>query len=308
MKKFLTKLYSFLFPLLVSGLLLELLIRSIPNDYLFKRKMIESGADDIAVLVLGTSHAWEGVNPAFFTLRTFNAGHAAQSVDIDLALFRRFSSHLSNLKAILLPIDYPSLIFRTSTSSDDWRMKNYHLYYGLRTTFDPKHYSEILSVRFKTNVIRVYKHYLQGKSFVFSDSSGFYIKEGYVEDLKTSGVRDATLHSQLDLSMMQENLKCLQEFIHEAKARDIVVLFYSSPMSNQYRSRLDEKQLNLTYQMVERLVEEDHVFYRDFLDDPRFTDADFRNATHLNGTGAKKLSELLNRELELIVSINKHSK
>ena len=84
----------FLIPVIASGILLETFLRQIPNDYTLKREYLDKNSDSVQVLVLGSSHAIHGINPALMNKRSFNAANWSQSLDYDLEILKIGRAHV----------------------------------------------------------------------------------------------------------------------------------------------------------------------------------------------------------------------
>ena len=62
---------------------IECLLRSIPNDYSYKRNYLDLNSDKIEVLFLGNSHASYDINPAYIRFKSFNNSFGCQTIDYD---------------------------------------------------------------------------------------------------------------------------------------------------------------------------------------------------------------------------------
>ena len=71
MRKFITKTIYISLPIIVIAIIMEILLRNIPNDYLFKKKYLDEYSSEIETLILGSSHSLYGFNPEYFTSKTF---------------------------------------------------------------------------------------------------------------------------------------------------------------------------------------------------------------------------------------------
>ena len=109
MKKFLFHLSKIILPILFFFLVLEIAIRKIPNDYQLKKDYLDKNAAEINTLILGSSHTFYGLNPEYFSKKTFNAAYVSQSLDLDYEILKKYDSKLKNLKTVIVPISYFSL-------------------------------------------------------------------------------------------------------------------------------------------------------------------------------------------------------
>ena len=109
MKKFLKQIGFLTLPLDVATFLLEVLIQNIPNDYSHKKGYLDKNAAQIETLILGSSHSFYGLDPTFFSSKTFNGSHISQSLKYDLEILKKYEGNFKNLTAVVLPISYFSL-------------------------------------------------------------------------------------------------------------------------------------------------------------------------------------------------------
>ena len=147
------KIFLFLLPVAVIFLILELLLRQIPNDYILKKEYLDKNSDSIQVLILGSSHSLHGLNPAYFKKRSFNAANYSQSLDYDLEILRKYENNWHQLEYVVLPVSYPSLFEKIEDSIESWRVKNYVLYYKIRISKHLTYYAEIIN-QFCTCIIK----------------------------------------------------------------------------------------------------------------------------------------------------------
>lgn len=106
MKKFVTLTLVFSLPVIVLLIAFEFSLRHIPNDYAYKRHYLDTKSNEVEVLYLGSSHIYYGINPEYSKFKTFNAAHISQSLNYDLAIFEKYKNNWSNLKCIVIPVDY----------------------------------------------------------------------------------------------------------------------------------------------------------------------------------------------------------
>ena len=75
-------------------------------------------------------------------------------------------------------------------------------------------------------------------------------------------------------------------------------MLFTPPAWRSYRDRLDETQMNRVIRNCERLAtEHSNVDYVNLLGSELFSRVDFRDADHLNGAGARKLTRWLDNRL-----------
>ncbi|TXB63704.1 hypothetical protein FRY74_12600 [Vicingus serpentipes] len=290
MKKFIFKSILFVTPIIVCFIIFETLIRKIPNDYNYKNEYLTINSNKINNLFLGSSHTYYGVNPDFIKSNSFNASHISQSLDTDFKIINKFQ-FWDSLKTIIIPIDYFSLFISIETSKEAWRIKNYILYYDFYKSNQISNHSEVLSVNLKSNINRIYSYYLKNNSSITCNKKGFGNVKKPQLNLKETGKTAANRHTKKDLTLYFKNIKIIQDIINLANKKNIKILFYTSPSYKTYVSNLNEDQLNLTIKTAENLaLKNKNCSYHNLLSDKNFIASDYRDADHLNESGAKKLS------------------
>lgn len=300
MKSFLFRVVIFLVPLVLGSVIVEFMLRNIPNDYTFKKELTSLNSNEIEVLILGSSHALTGLNPDFFDFNTFNASHVSQKIYHDLELFKKYVTRMPKLKCLVIPIGYATLFKMENVA--EWRDKNYNIYYDLKINYVFSNYFEIFSVPFRQNLLRLHNWYNLNKSEITVDSLGFplTVTQRNLEETGSSmAIRQTSLNPE---KFEDKKIGSLYDIISEANRKDISVLFYTSPGYKSFAKNLNQDQINLTIRTMEKLSGDfEHCFYLNLLEDKLFVESDFKDGDHLNFIGAQKLSKQLNEYLISII-------
>ena len=303
MKKILIKIAIFVLPIVILGLIFEVMLRRIPNEYAYKREYMEQHADSIQVLFLGSSHAYLGVNPAYISANSFNAAISSQSFDYDFQILQKFDKQLTHLKYVVLPISYFSLFTNLSEASESWRVKYYMLYFKLHSSKKWTNYTEILCGSLELNIKRLILYYVRHKENIGCTETGWQIPFARNQDVAATGFEGAKKHTNKNRGLLEEQKSLLRQIIAIAKQKNAMVIFYTPPAYNTYYNNLDTAQLSLTMNTAKDLVKKyDNTYYHSFLKDSSFNIGDFYDGDHLNGAGAEKFSKKLD---SLIHSIDR---
>lgn len=292
-------------PVLLLCAFAEFALRSIPNDYSYKKNYLDKNSEHIEVLVLGSSHAYRGINPIFINLNSFNASYVSQTLDYDFEILEKYDGSWGRLRYIVIPISYFSLYYQLKTSTESWRVKNYNIYYGMTSSRNPADYFEILSNNLEINLERIRSYFILGKTNITSSELGWGISLNSENqpDLFESGISAAKRHTYADDKYFNDNLTILRSIINFADKRHITVILYTPPAFYSYVEHLDKTQLDRTLTAMTELSRDyQNVVYINFLTDDSFSAADFLDADHLNGIGAekftKKINELINQNFQ----------
>lgn len=293
MRRFLKNFCFFMIPLFLMGGSVEALIREIPNDYFYKREYLDENVSSVEILFLGSSHAYRDINPVYIDAKSFNAAYVSQSLYYDYRILEKYKNNWSHLKYIVVPVSYFSLFYELEDSPEAWRIKNYSIYYSMRTTYHISDYSELLSNRLDINLGRIYTYYVDGQTSITSSELGWGgkeksdIKVDWVEKGKTAAQR----HTVTSERFFDENVNNLMSIISFAEEHDAQVIFYTPPAFETYVENLNKKQLSQTIQtMTELDSAHSNVVYVNFLTSDLFDQEDFYDADHLNEIGARKFT------------------
>ena len=155
MVKFYKKIVVFLLPVIIVWLGIELFYRIVPTNYSYKATQLATEYQDSEVLLFGNSHVLYGLNPKYFTKRTYNAANVSQSLYFDELIFNQYIDKLPEVEAVVLSVSYFSLSQIDGTSEDAWRKYYYKHQMGLNvpivSLFDIKNYSLALGRNFKNS-------------------------------------------------------------------------------------------------------------------------------------------------------------
>lgn len=234
MSQFVRKVILFALPILFFVFFVEYIARQIPNNYSYKNEYLSKNAENVELLILGSSHSFYGINPDYFTLNAFNASHVSQSLNYDYFIFEKFKNNFSNMKVLVLPISYFTLFSQLEDGIEDWRVKNYSIYYECGYHSSLKYKTEILN----TKPIKIGKQVVKylwsnGKTKNITVSKlgfGFNYSNQKQSDLLTTGISAAKRHAKKKFNRLDGNLKLINKLITESSKMDIkVFLFYSGP-------------------------------------------------------------------------------
>lgn len=300
MRRFINTILLFLLPLFLISLFLEIALRRIPNDYSYKKKYLDEHAHEIETLVLGSSHAFRGLNPQYLGNNAFNASMVSQSLDYDYRIFMKYEKEFENLKTIVLPISYFTLFGKLENGVEAWRTKSYVIYYGFNSSGDITDYFEILSNKVNVNVKRLRSFYIQNKSNISCSELGWGKQSKSSESIEETGKSAAkrhtreNIHSDKIVKVFNENVLILNSMLKYCREKNIRVFLFTPPAYSTYRENLNTEQWNVTLETATALSKDySNCSYVNLLADTSFVAEDFYDADHMNETGAKKLSLII---------------
>jgi hypothetical protein len=304
MKKFCLRLLIVLLPFLAVFCIIEYRASRLPTSYLQKKKQLELREDSIKVLVFGSSHGLDDINPQFFSCKGFNLSNVSQSFFYDTRLCLKYLDRLPHLRGVIFTVSYFSFYYELNEIPEGWRDYFYYRYFGIRhpalDLTDPKAYSyAALYTRDFINAM-VFSRLNEKEEFGDIRPNGWKCVSAPADSFAVSdstGRRNALFHTSLiRMDNLEKNLRYLRELIAELRKRDIRVCFVTSPVYKTYSAYLDPSILQMNRTVLRGLCSETGATELDYMDDVRFVKTDFSDNDHLNSTGAEKFSKILDAD------------
>jgi hypothetical protein len=293
-KAFLIKIILFLLPVFVSLFFFELYLRNIPNDYKFKREQLLNNAEDLEVLILGSSHALADINPSFLSKKSFNLANSSQTLDLDYELLSKFIKSLPNLSYVIIPVSYFSLFNTMETEQEKFRIKNYILYYNIHSfKINLKYFFELTNGTIISNASRLYQYYKNNRDFITVSELGFGLNysSAIKNNMEETAIAASERHNKEDWRYLDYNKSQIENIINLCQLQHICLIFVTMPAYSTYRKRLNSAQLGETINYMTNIAQKhSNLYYYNFLDDALFVEDDFFDADHLNEIGAKKFT------------------
>jgi hypothetical protein len=304
MRKFIKLVIVFLAPIILLIIFMEFLSRTIPNDYSYKNEYLEHNSDKVEVLLLGSSHTYYGIDPRYIKRKSFNAAHVSQPLDYDFAILTKYNKNWSNLKYIIVPVDYFSLYSNLDSGVEKWRKKEYKIYYDIDLNTEISYNFEIINGKLKDHISRIKRYYLRGVNRITCDKLGWGTSHKSIEnnDLIETGITAAKRHTMNTENNLyyKENIQTINKIVKFAESRKIKVIFITSPAYKTYVDNLEPKQIeNTIYTMIQLTNKNKNTVYYNLINDKSFVSRDFYDADHLNEIGAKKLSGIINNLINI---------
>ncbi len=306
MRRFITRITLLAVPFLLVIIGMELGLRNIPSDYKLKKDYLDANSNQVETLILGSSHAFFGIDPQYFSSKTFNASYLSQSLDFDSVIFNYYLNEFSSLKTIVLPISYFTLFSRLELSPEAWRGKNYDIYYKMNLYENLFKYSELLKNKFNISVQKLISFYIRRKTPIISNYLGWgttYKSEDALDLLETGKAAALKHFGDIDFKIKQsfyrKNVSLINLIIEWCENNNIELILLTLPAYESYRENLNSQQLNITIETANAFDSiSNNCRYFNFFEDSTFIAKDFYDADHLSEIGAKKLSRILSSKLD----------
>ena len=295
MQKFLQKILTYTLPIALLAIGLEIYVERIPNSYTYKRSYMEQHATEIKTLILGSSYAYDGIDPSVLDA-AFNLANSSQCFEDDYRLLQRYIVHMDSLKRVMLPMSYSSLQMVSSSN----RRGYYTIYMDLYPRWPISKYSfECFNLELMLK--KLAKHLLH-EDITRCDSLGQRV--GHTLDSRSAADWQDTEALILNdrfvgasaMPYVEENIQWLQQIAALCEGRGITLCLVAMPMLEDYRQAMPAEQIATMQQALASLASQfDCVTILDY--QSWGTESDFWNATHLNTTGAKRLTREMAAEL-----------
>jgi len=302
MKLFIRAVAFFFIPIVLFTVGMETYLRTMDTDYQQKLNGLIQNYDKVEILVLGNSHAYNGIDPNQFNVPTYNMAASNQSLYFDKRITLKHINHLKNLKYVLINVDFHSLYFSSQGIRDTWLYYDYDIKYKEKNELlsDFSHfwfgYTPKISLSIiKDNII---------ESYTDSKTRSDYVIKGWMprygrnkNSFSNSKLKDKGkwFNGQVERSSeREENIMDLNDFVKQLKNRNITPILYTSPMYKDLYKYLNKDYVIKNSLDIKSITKKNNIEYWDFSDN-NYDKNLFYNMDHLNRKGAVIFSRELNK-------------
>lgn len=291
--------------MIIAAVPVEYVLRQLPNSYKYKYEWMQKNAEDVEVLVLGSSQALDGISPKCFKEKAFNLANTSQGLKQDSFLLKYWEKRYKHLKTVVLPISYFSLLEPGLLESfgESYRCRYYKIYMDCDLYSDWSYTLELSDVR--TAMMKLGR-FLKKRSTLTCDRYGWSAKKYSPKELFNTIQASKTIkiHTVKNWDKIEINYNRMKEMASFCKRHNIQLILITTPCWHTYYNGLEQKQLAKMYELIHRLQKDYRVPYLDYLKDPRFKAKDFSNCYHLSDVGAIKFTKMLDKDIQKIRSNN----
>lgn len=311
MRQFLLKAILIVLPLVIVLGYIEYRLSIVSVSYSQKKYELEAQLDQIEVLVLGSSNAYFGVNPHFFSKKGFNLAYRGQWPYYDLKFIEKYLDQMPKLKLVIYPVNYFTLGTKVYQQSEDWRLFFYAQYHHI---LPPKKGKFV-------RMNKVLEPRLLSKVALFAEQIPYYLRHGSTQinggepdedmsgwlnagtkpcDLSQNiGFTGATAHNAVvEPRNFKMNLKTVTSIVKKLQAKHIDFVILELPELSYYTDHLDPDKTAAMEQSITDFARKNKVTFINYLNDKRFTLNDFTDMPdHLNANGAEKITKTINEEI-----------
>ena len=294
MLQILKKIFIFLIPLLIITTTVEIYLRVMPSRYKSKRDGLVQNANDVQILILGHSHAANGINPLDFSLTAHNLAFGSQTIYFDRKLLEKYLPILPQLKYVIISFDYTTL----------YRENNYDRNFFYKYYYDIDYKEQKFFKEYILQSVFVYSPYTtlqimisnlknRGELNLIKGWDGSYPNSDY--HLITSPlILQERIHNLnkdiLDGENKEYILNDLEFMIDTLNSLDVKTILINFPIYKELREKFDKEVVKKNQEAAYYLIQKYDVIYLDYLDSDEFTIDDYYDSDHLNRYGAAKLT------------------
>ena len=304
MRRFTIKLLLFLLPVIALVVYTEIRLSTLHNSYNKKRQLLEQQANEIEVLVLGSSQALYGIDPSYFCCKGYNVANVHQTIYYDKRILLNYLPKLTKLKAVIISVSYPSFMGQLRNSKEAWRDYFYYRFWGIRY----KNLSRFNSKRF--SFIELYGmnetlKYLE-KGFKIDLSADIqtcgYARNDSIHHLQKISdslgkLRVAYHNSTYNAKEVNYIINDLDDMIAALKQRGISTILISPPVYHTYSDKCNKEYVTLVEDVTKKMSAKYGCKVYNYFTDARFTIDDFADNDHLSYVGAAKFSKIIDSEV-----------
>ncbi len=294
----------------------EHLLNNITTSYSKKRQHLEANLPSIEVLILGNSMTHQGINPAYLSRNTYNLADASQSLYYDKELTEKYLDKMVSLKLVVINLSYYSLWYEDDRL-EAWRRYFYYQYWGIKnpsiSAWDINCYSKIMLF----NNLIPWSYALKGFKVDMATNitaKGWNIAPDgydriYGHDKRNDSIgktRANGIEAMCDETNFKTNCQYLVDFVTELQKRNVKVVFITTPATQFMNKYADQKKIIRTDSLMDAFSKTYHTRYFNYFLDRRFNDSDFHHVDHLNVYGAKKFTNIIDKEILMDSTLSKN--
>lgn len=302
MNRFLKYSLVFVLPLLIACAIVEYIVRQVPNAYRFKYEWMQKNAENVDVLVLGSSHTFYGIRPQYLDGNAFSLANVSQDQNLNLFLLEYWSDRYKNLKTVICPISVFSWFGRgIEYGAESYRCRYYKIYMDCNLypcmilhNFEITDYSTAkvkLEKFFSDNPTIDYDPYGWGNNYKLQNKN----MDSWNDE--TEAELAAKRHTVNTWVFYEKNHSIMKKMAEFCKARNIQLVLITTPCWHSYYDRINAEQLSKMYELTSLFQKEYNLPYLDYLKDSRFSADDFFDSNHLSDVGAIKFTKILNHDI-----------
>ena len=274
---------------------MEFVGEAIPNSYTYKRGYLEQHGAQIQILILGSSNAYDGLNPSVLP-HAFNLANSSQTLEDDYRLLSKYIDSMDSLQTVIVGLGYHSL----GATTEDNRRTYYTIYMDLYPRWPISKYSfEVCNLEM---LVKKIIKYAVSRDVTRCDSLGQRV--GHTKEAVESGaewwnkdVLSLVENDKLDIGHcrleIEENTLYLETIVDLCNAHGVQPVIVQMPVMEEYKRMLPEEQVAL---MDDVLLSLDSSATCIDASEWEIPDDGWYNATHLTKEASVEFTNKLYKE------------
>lgn len=254
-KRFLRNIALFILPLLIIAVVMEFVAESIQNSYTYKREYIEQHGAQIQTLILGSSNAYDGLNPSVMP-HAFNLANSSQTLEDDYRLLAKYIDSMDSLQTVIVGLGYHSL----GATTEDNRRTYYTIYMDLYPRWPLSKYSfEVCNPEL---LVKKIIKYAVSRDVTRCDSLGQRV--GHTKVAAQSGAEwwnkdvDAMVNNDKFEILnhkyeISNNVGYLKAIVDLCNAHNVQPIIVQMPVKEEYKRLLPKEQVALMDDVLQSL-------------------------------------------------------
>lgn len=245
----------FVLPLLIIAVVMEFVAEAIPNSYTYKLDYIEQKGAEIQTLILGSSNAYDGLNPSVMP-HAFNLANSSQTLEDDYRLLAKYIDSMDSLRMVIVGLGYHSL----GTTKEEHRRTYYTIYMDLYPRWPISKYS--FEVCNPEMLVKKIIKYAVSRDVTRCDSLGQRV--GHTREAVETGAEwwnkdvDAlVINDKLDIINhkfeIEDNIRYLHAIVDLCNAHNVQPVIVQMPVMEEYKCQLPGEQVALMEDVLQSL-------------------------------------------------------
>lgn len=234
---------------------MEFVAESIPNSYTYKRDYMEQHGAEIETLILGSSNAYDGLNPGVLP-NAFNLSNSSQTLEDDYRLLAKYIDSMDSLHTVIIGLDYHAL----GATSQDNRRTYYTIYMDMYPRWPINKYSfEVCNTEV---LVKKIVKYAVSRDVTRCDSLGQRV--GYTKEAVQSGaewwnkgvdalVANDKMTVNRSWGVIDANYQLICKMVDMCNARGVTPVIVLLPVMEEYKNRLPVEQVELYEDVLQSL-------------------------------------------------------
>lgn len=234
---------------------LEWVAESIPNSYTYKRDYMEQHGGEIKTLILGSSNAYDGLNPSVIP-NAFNLANSSQTLEDDYRLLAKYIDSMDSLKTMVLGLGYKSLALTTHAN----RRMYYTIYMDLYPRWPLNEYSfEVFNLEL---LLKKIIKYTVSRDIMRCDSLGQRVghtriavergTEFWNRDVEGMVANDY-MNVNRSWGIIHSNYRLICQIVDLCNAHGVQPVIVQMPVMKEYKRMLPEEQVALMKDVLQSL-------------------------------------------------------